>query len=259
VWAEVDGEVQQLLVAHDQPVTKDQVLVVQESPDLDKEIASLNGQLQKDIADMRATRDQLQMLNQDELPEAERSEKESHVTQLEASVTSLQIQLALLNKKRQKMEVRSPINGRVVTWDLENRLLRRPINRGDELMEIADPASPWELEVTMPESRMGHIAKAEAESEEKLAVTFFLALNPKEKLEGLVEKIDNSAEVRGEDGNTVRLRVSFDQDRLREVVADPKIGATATAKIHCGQRAIGYVWLHDLIDFVRAKILFRLF
>ena len=55
------------------------------------------------------------------------------------------------------------------------------------------------------------------------------------------------------------VRVSFDQNRLREVVADPKIGDTATAKIHCGKRAIGYVWFHDLVDFIRAKILFRIF
>jgi hypothetical protein len=54
------------------------------------------------------------------------------------------------------------------------------------------------------------------------------------------------------------VRVSFDQEALRAIHADPKIGATATAKVHCGRRAIGYVWFHDLIDFVRAKILFRI-
>jgi hypothetical protein len=114
----------------------------------------------------------------------------------------------------------------------------------------------------MPESRMGHIAKAKKEAEQqgkKLPVTFILALNPAEKIEGLVEDIDRSAEVRGESGNTVLVRVSFDQNRLREVVADPKVGNTATAKIYCGKRPIGYVWFHDLVDFVRSKILFRLF
>jgi hypothetical protein len=45
---------------------------------------------------------------------------------------------------------------------------------------------------------------------------------------------------------------------LREVVSDPKIGAEVTAKVYCGKRSVGYVWLHDLIDFIRAKILFRL-
>jgi len=52
--------------------------------------------------------------------------------------------------------------------------------------------------------------------------------------------------------------VTFDQQALRDVVSDPKIGAEATVKVYCGQRSIGYVYLHDLIDFVRAKILFRL-
>jgi hypothetical protein len=55
------------------------------------------------------------------------------------------------------------------------------------------------------------------------------------------------------------VRVAFDQQKLRDAVKDPKIGASATAKIHCGKRPIGYVWFHDLVDFVRAKILFRIF
>ena len=45
---------------------------------------------------------------------------------------------------------------------------------------------------------------------------------------------------------------------LRETFPEPKIGAGVTAKIHCGKRSFAFVWLHDLVDFVRAKILFRL-
>jgi len=260
VWAEADGYVQQVNVAHDQLVIKDQVLVVQESTDLDKEMESLNGELQKAQADLKSTRNSLDY--NDELTEVERSEMESHNLQLNATVASLQKQLALQQKKKEKLQVRSPMDGRVVTWNVEDRLRNRPVNLGEELLEIADPTGPWELEVTMPESRMGHIAKALAEAEKagkKLPVTFILALNPGEDLYGTVEEVHRSAEVRGDSGNTVLVRVSFDQKRLREVVADPKIGHTATAKIHCGKRALGYVWFHDLIDFVRAKILFRIF
>jgi hypothetical protein len=28
--------------------------------------------------------------------------------------------------------------------------------------------------------------------------------------------------------------------------------------VHCGQESIGYVYLHDLIDFLKAKVWFRL-
>jgi hypothetical protein len=174
----------------------------------------------------------------------------------------LRKQLALWEKKKEKLQVRSPLTGHIVTWNVADRLRNRPVKLGEDLLEIADPSSPWELEVTMPESRMGHIAKAQTEAAregKKLPVSFILALNPGEELKGHVEEIHRSAEVRGETGNTVLVRVSFDQKRLREVVSDPKIGNTATAKIYCGKRAIGYVWLHDLVDFVRAKILFRIF
>ena len=142
-----------------------------------------------------------------------------------------------------------------------DRLLSRPVNRGENLLEIADPTKDWELEVNMPEKRMGHIAEAATaalQSGSPLAVTFFLATNPSKQLQGKVVEIEHSAEIRGEEGNTVLLRVDFDQQKLRDVIADPKIGATATAKVYCGKRAIGYVWFHDLVDFIRAKILFRI-
>jgi hypothetical protein len=257
VWAEVNGEVKNVLVVHDQAVTKGQVLVRQESPDLEKEIERLNGDMQRDLAALQSIRAAL--IDNDELTEIERSQKESEIAELEQSVKSLQKQLELALINKDKLEVRSPIDGRVVTWNVEDRLLSRPVNRGEQLLEIADPSSPWELEVTMPESRMGHIAKAWQQSNGNLPVRFILAVNPSEKLDGKVEEIHRSAEVRGEEGNTVLVRVSFEQDRLREVVEDPKIGNTATAKIYCGKRALGYVWFHDLVDFIRSKILFRLF
>ena len=60
------------------------------------------------------------------------------------------------------------------------------MNRGENLLEVADPTGSWELEVTMPEHRMGHIAEAVANSDDKLPVTFFLATNTDKKLEGKV-------------------------------------------------------------------------
>jgi len=75
-------------------------------------------------------------------------------------------------------------------------------------------------------------------------------------------RIDTSAEIHGEDGNTVRMVVEFAQEDLKRLVADPanelKVGADVKAKVLCGQRAIGYVWFHDLFEFVQSRILFRM-
>jgi hypothetical protein len=141
---------------------------------------------------------------------------------------------------------------------LHEKLMDRPVTSGQILMEVADPKGAWELEVMMPESKMGYVTQAWQESGGKLKVEFILATHPADKLEGWVEEIDPSAEVRGEDGNTVLVRVDFDQATLRKTFPEPKIGAGVTAKIYCGRRSIAFVWLHDLVDFVRAKILFRL-
>jgi multidrug efflux pump subunit AcrA (membrane-fusion protein) len=258
VWAEVDGEVQEVRVKHDQQVKSGDILVVQRSRELEKEIEGVNGELNKNAKTLEATNKEL--FDNDELTEAERNQRQREVKELGESIKSLQKQLELLRQKQEKLQIRTPIDGKIVTWNPEERLLDRPVSRGENLLEVADPSKDWELEVHMPEKRMGHIAKARA-ANGKLPVTFFLATNPglANELHGEVQEIERSAEVRGEEGNTVLVRVSFDQEELRRIIADPKIGATATAKIHCGQRSIGYVWFHDLVDFIRAKILFRLF
>jgi biotin carboxyl carrier protein len=254
VWAEVNGNVQQVLVEHDDLVKKGQLLVEQNSPDLEKEIETVQGELNTDIEKVSAL--ERERLSRD-LTEAERSQKEMESGQIRRQIASLKTRLEIFQKMQEMLKVRSPIDGRVVTWNVSERLQGRPVNRGENLLEIADPTGDWELEVYMPEYRMGHIADAKARSQEKLLVTFFLATNPEKELQGRVEQIDTSAEVRGEEGNSVLVRVSFDQASLRRVNNDPKIGATATAKIHCGRRAIGYVLFHDLIDFVR-RMFFKL-
>lgn len=257
VWADVDGLVQQINVEHDQKVNKDDVLIVERSPELEKEIAAKQGELNKDNAALLSIERELQ--GDKELAPNEISQKEREKNELIQSIKSLREQLTFLNEKKDKLQIRSPINGRIVTWNVREQLGDRPVKQGDKLLEVADPEKDWELEVLMPEKRMGHIAKAEAASGAPLPVTFFLATNPSQEFQGTVVEDELSAEVRGEEGNTVLVRVAFDQQQLRDAVKDPKIGASATAKIHCGKRAIGFVWFHDLVDFIRAKILFRIF
>ena len=256
VWAEINGDVQQVLVEHDDPVKKGQLLIEQHSDELEKQIKTTQGD--RDAAIARLDSLNRELMSDRELTAVEKSQKFSELGEVQEKIKSLNEQMALLEKMKQMLKVRSPIDGRVVTWNVSERLQGRPVNRGENLLEIADPTGDWELEVYMPEYRMGHIADADARSPDKLPVTFFLATNPQEKLQGLVEHVDTSAEVRGESGNTVLVRVSFDQEAFRRMNSDPKIGATATAKIHCGQRAIGYVLFHDLIDFVR-RMWFRFF
>jgi hypothetical protein len=257
VFAMLDGEVREILVEDDSPVKEGQLLVKQDSRELEKEWHSTLGELNRTEAEINSTRSQ-SIDDDEEVSQNDRKQQVARLSQLYTNVISLREQLRLLTEQRKLLEITSPIDGQVVEWRLQETLLGRPVTKGQVLMELADPAGPWELEVRMPESRMGYISQAWKESGGKLKVDFILATHPGDPLEGWVEEIEPSAEVRGEEGNTVLVKVNFDQKMLRETFSEPKIGAGVTAKIHCGRRSIAFVWLHDLVDFVRSKILFRL-
>jgi hypothetical protein len=54
------------------------------------------------------------------------------------------------------------------------------------------------------------------------------------------------------DGAVVLATVRVKREEIPELVP----GAGVVARIYCGRRAIGYVWLHDLIDAVRVWLVF---
>ena len=149
-------------------------------------------------------------------------------------------------------------------------------------MKIADPNQAWELEIDVPEAKVGHVLRylqqiREKDPQAELNVTFMLASHTGVKLEGSVIRIDTSAELAGDKGNTVRMVVAFDQNELMKLASDGessagglpiaqdltqlkrslKVNADVKAKIHCGRAAVGYVLFHDLWEFIQSRILFR--
>lgn len=269
VFAGIDGVITEVPVRHGQSVKKGDVLAKMRSIELEEQITRLNGEYDNTIEEMTTARNQQQMLT--ESPRNDRVELEQvtgKLRQLEQTRLSLQKQQALLEEKQQKLTILSPIDGRVLTWRVDQLIGNRTVNKGQRLMEVADPTSDWQLEVYLPEAKMGHVIKHFQELREKdpnaqLDVSFILATHSAEHLHGKVKEIDTSAEVQGDKGNTVRMVVSFPQEDLKRLVKDPvndlKVGADAKAKVMCGREPVGYVLLHDLFEFVQSRILFRLF
>jgi hypothetical protein len=85
-------------------------------------------------------------------------------------------------------------------------------------------------------------------------VTFMLSSLPGREFTGRVVEIERTAEVRGEEGNTVLVRVELDSAELPPLRSD----TTVTAKLHCGRRSLGYVWFCDLLETVQTSVLFWL-
>ncbi len=115
VYAPLDGIIKNVNVEQNQIVHKNDVLLELASPDLEKKIETARASLVKEQA-------------------------AAH--QNEETIRTLQEQLEVLNQKKTMLVVRSPIDGRVATSNVRERLKSRPVNRGEALLEIVGNIIP---------------------------------------------------------------------------------------------------------------------
>ncbi len=333
VFAGIDGDrVTEVLVEHGDVVKRDQVLARMVNYKLSEEITTVRGNVATTTDQMERLQRQLTLTRQ--LAPEEQTRLAGEIMEKRAALEALRSSLRIYQSMEKELEVRSPDDGVVITWDVRNRLYMRPVQRGQVLMRIAQPDGPWQLELQMSEDRMGHITAAQnalraqvrqrlrealrrdegfrnavrdklrresaasassnAEAsddasfesrleqeieatiaqtpanqwakklrevsgetiEDRLRVSYILATDPATTRYGYIEDMHLTAEVRGEEGNTVLIKVAIDKDELRPEHIRP--GAGVTAKVECGRRAIGYVWFHDLLAWFR-KMWFRWF
>jgi multidrug efflux pump subunit AcrA (membrane-fusion protein) len=255
VFASQNGTVDKLFVKHGDAVAKDAVLAEMTSTDLDIATA-------KTVGELNTVTETIYSLSRQISEAGSRGKEKLDVARLygqmeesKQTLASLQKQLDLLAEKREKLKITSPIDGQITEpFRVEDVLLHRPVQQGQIMMSLANPNGEWELEINMPEEKMGHIVQAQKDIKPNLDVEYILAVDPGSHHQGTVTEIHRSAEVRGEEGNTVLIRVAIDK---RDIDQYLKQGATATAKIHCGRASIGYVWFHQLIAWTQ-KMWFRL-
>jgi multidrug efflux pump subunit AcrA (membrane-fusion protein) len=164
----------------------------------------------------------------------------------------LRRELELLNREREQLVVTSPIAGRVLTWDLSNRLIARPVERGEVLVTVADLAQEWQLELTVPDDRIGHVLAAQETLGPQLTVRFRLSSDDQEQHTGHIAEISRMADVLDEDGTAapvVNVKVALNEQELSGgALGELRPGVSARAQIACGRKPIGYVWLHDVWD-----------
>ncbi len=257
VFAGIDGVVDSLKVEHGSKVAQNQLLVMLRNNDLEIAKSETIGQItttEKQINSL--TR---QQADTNKITREEAIRIDGQIAEAKAKRDSLRSKLELLESKQRDLFVKSPIDGVVVTWDLYKRLISRPVQRGQILMRVADPSGDWQLELNMPEQYMGHVMtqRKKIPENEPQNVNYILATEPGKTRVGEIKEVHRSAEIHGEEGNTVQIFVKIDKTEIDPTALRP--GATVTAKVDCGRRALGYVLLHDVIAFIQSRILFRYF
>jgi hypothetical protein len=252
LFAHVDGEIEEVLVKHGSEVKKGDLVVRMKNRDLEVELANTRGQLNQAISRQQSI---LAMINKGAATEADRSQLSSDRAEVEQQITAFNNQLQILNEKRQKLQRMSPISGTVTTWDVEKNLVARPVVTGQVLMTIADPTGNWDVEIYMPEKRMKFLDEAFANTDKDyLPCEFILKTAPDDKRTGKLyrQSVHQRAEIHGEDGTTVKLRIV--PDTMDGITRRP--GAEVIADVKCGKRSFAYVWTHEIIAWIRTYLLF---
>jgi hypothetical protein len=117
---------------------------------------------------------------------------------------------------------------------------------------VADLSADWQLELDVPDDRIGYVLAARLELLPELAVQFRLSSDDREQHRGHIVEVSRIADVVSHDtalSPTVLVTVALDELNLSDAARrELRPGVSARAQIHCGRRSIGYVWLHDLWD-----------
>lgn len=262
VFAEIEGVVERIEpgLKHGAAVKEGQLLAVLRNTDLEVARADILGRIASSEEQLMATRRAL--LEDKRLSSDEKNRMAGQAAQLRRELESLDQQKKLYDLKMKNLEVRSPIDGVIVTWQVRDKLIFRPVERGQVLMSVADKTAEWELEIHMPDDRLGHINRALKKAQEegrKLEVDYVLATDPGNRHYGKVEEIHEQAEVhevRGDKENSVLVQITIDPSRHDK--EELGAGATVNARVNCGKHAMGYVWFMDVLAFIQTQIFFRL-
>ena len=251
IFAPAEGFVDTISVADGQRVQLGEIVATLSSPQLQLQI----NQVTAEIGLVDQKREGLNItLNQlkpaDDPSNLTGSRLAGEVQELEARRENLVEQKQLLDREGERLQLRSPINGTVIAWEVERYLENRPVRRGEPLLRIAALEHQWRLESTVVDWESGYVIeanRARLAENKSLAIEFVLASSPQERRAGKVARIGNTMM---DVGGSQQLDVIVNPDTALEY---PRLGTSVTVSIPCGQFPRWFVWTRSILDAVRRR------
>jgi len=253
IYAPLDGEVVDVPAVHDGDVVKDEILVLLRSRPLEIKLQGLQGEYQTTEKKLLAVASARVQSDSEDTGSANRPRQlAAEEQELKQSLLSQRKQMELVRQQRESLCVRSPINGRVLTWNPRELLEDRPVQRGQLLVSLADIDGPWGVELWVPDHQIGYILAAQRNHPLPLTVTFSLATDRRTSHQGRLQTVGARSE--SIDGQPASVRVTATVPKT--AIDHLRPGARLYAKVDCGTRSLGYVWLHEIVDTLQAWLLF---
>ena len=247
IFAPLEGQVAELFVAHGDTVASGELLATLRNEKLEADLAFVQGEL--------ATKEELLTAKR-----RQRSAKTgkvdgdiaAEISQLESEVDYLRQALIIREQQLQLQALKSPVDGKVLTWNIEDRLNHRPVERGQLLFEIAQAPQTWRLELEIPERYAGCAASHAALHDGSLQLEFVTGADAGTKYQARLDRLAQRL-----DKNEAGLPVLTASAPVQQPPKNCSAGQTVYARIDCGERPLVYALGYDGIDFLR-RLWFRL-
>lgn len=266
-YAPLQGTVHALPFEHGDLVKEGDVIARLESKELDKQLTGL-------IAEQTKAADSMNHLKQQQsrsIPPLEKARMQAELAEAETQFESASKQIEIIKEQLEQLDVKAPVTG-IVTHPLEVRreLMNRPVEVGQELIQIAATDKDWVLEVDVPDDDMGPVLDAKRRLEEEIArgekpvgstlqAYFVAATDPEHRYPGYVRRIASKAET-VEGNHVVKVTVGFTEEVRQDYLKrnqSLRPGAEVRARIQCGHARLAYVLLRDVVHVWHETVLFR--
>ena len=251
LFAPNDAEVLELRCSHDSVVNEGQVLVLLRSRQLEFERERLRGEyqtLEKKLLAITSVRAKGRDARNQETFHGQLAAEEQELKQ---QLDSRLAQLRLIQEQQEQLTIKSPISGKLLTWDPTSLLTDRPVQRGQHLLTVADVSGDWQIELSIPSRSIGHVIRAQASSDEPLEVEFVVPSATGGSFVGRLQDVAPRIEVQDGERLAAQARVSVPSDANSFL----RPGTEIRARIKCGARSVGFVWFHEIYDTFKRWIL----
>ena len=239
VFAPEDGVITDVFVEDGAMVANHSPLCLLRNEDLEIQLELIDGEIastQARLAALDALRSD-RSLTQSGMFSVEQAE-------LKVRLDSLQEQAVILNRRIGRLAVNATMAGQIYGDRLQELLNGRPVQRGQYLFELADPAAGWQIDLRVPEVDVRHVIDRRAKLHDALPISFTVETDPEKRLFTSLSRLSAATEV-DEYG---RLSVLATAIPGKADISNPRPGAGIVGYIHCGRQPAGYVLFRRIIE-----------
>lgn len=158
----------------------------------------------------------------------------------------------------QRTPIPSPLAGKVLTFEAREALLGKTVKPGDALLRVAACQGTWEVVLQLPEENIAQVREGLHRSADgAVQVDLLLSSQPNRTYRGRLQSDGLAGETSLKDNKVVLpARVEVADRELAEQLDTMPVGVEVRARVHCGPRAVGYVWFGGLLEFLYERLWF---